>query len=237
MPPRPTTSTVISETWRISQRPLQFLIRCWASSRPRSFAPAKRPKTANSASGSAVHPRRGGEEDPAQLVRAQSGGLHLTAAAGRHGLDPAELGIRVRRPLQGRRVDIGNAVEDVGRVDHVRRRPAAGSAYAGTTDPRRSPRHGASADRGTGRGSGRSEARAARSTRSAPRPAEWPRLRVDASIGQSLTCLSSSPRRRPSSLRSVPQCRGDSQGCDLFTPLIFARVQLCRRCQPATAPG
>jgi hypothetical protein len=62
---------------------------------------------------------RGREDDSAQLVLAQSGGLHLAAAAGRHRVNPAESGIRIRRPPQGVGVDIGNAVERLGRVDHV----------------------------------------------------------------------------------------------------------------------
>jgi hypothetical protein len=68
---------------------------------------------------SAVDAGRRGEEDSAQLRLAQSGGFHLPAAAGRHRLHPTEPRVRVRRPLQGCGVDIGNAVEDLGRVDHV----------------------------------------------------------------------------------------------------------------------
>ena len=68
---------------------------------------------------SAVHAGRGGEDDPAQLLLAQSGGLHLAAAAGRHGVHPAESRIRIRGPLQRVGVDVGNAVERLGRVEHL----------------------------------------------------------------------------------------------------------------------
>ena len=67
----------------------------------------------------AVHTRGSGEDDPAQLLLAQPGRLHLPATAGRHGLHPAEPGVGVRRPLQGRGVDVGNAVQDLGRIDQV----------------------------------------------------------------------------------------------------------------------
>ena len=119
MPPRPTTSTVISETWRISQRPLQVWSRCWASSRGRSLAPASTPKTANSASGPPCTPAEVVKRIRCSCAATQSGGLDLAAAAGRHGVHPAQLRVGVRRALQGGRVDIGNAVERVGRVEHL----------------------------------------------------------------------------------------------------------------------
>ena len=51
MPPTPTTSTVISPTWRIVRRPSEHSRAAWSrSSRRRSFTPASTPKSARSAS-------------------------------------------------------------------------------------------------------------------------------------------------------------------------------------------
>ena len=122
IPPRPTTSTVISESCLISHRPVQLRSRCWVISRGRSFAPAQHAEDGELRQRSAVHTSGRGEQDPAKLLLGKSGGLHLAAATGSHGVHPAE-GDRVRGALQRGRIHVGYPVQRLGRVKHLLKRP------------------------------------------------------------------------------------------------------------------
>ena len=118
MPPSPTSRTRCWLSSPISQRSVQRFSRCCCSSRGSDLAPASRPKTAYSASGSPCTPA-----DVVKLIRelvfAKLRRLDLAATAGRHGVHPQQPWIVANRALQCGGLLVRDAIKRLRRIDEL----------------------------------------------------------------------------------------------------------------------
>ena len=119
MPPSPPRARSVSSTWRISHRSTHRRSSGRRASRGRSFAPAMTPNTANSASGPPWTPALVVKTTRSSASRSSPAAFTWPPPPAAVVMHPAESWIRGDRSGQGRRLDVGDAEERLGRVDHA----------------------------------------------------------------------------------------------------------------------